>query len=43
MIPEELTYEEHSNDLTQIFKTQPLILLKFIGNIVVSEYIEDFI
>lgn len=40
VILEELTYGEYAK---QIFKTQQLILSTFRENIVVTEYIEDFI
>ena len=43
LILEELTHGEHANEFKQIFKMQPLILSTFIENIVVTEYIEDFI
>ena len=43
MLLEELTHGEHANELKQIFKTQSWNLSTFIENIVVTEYIEDFI
>ena len=43
LVLEQLAYREHGNEFKQIFKMQPLILSTFIGNILVTEYIEDFI
>ena len=43
MIFKELTHGEHANEFKQIFKTQPSILSTFIENVVVTEYVEDFI
>ena len=43
VILEELTHREHANEFKQIFKTQPLLLSAFIENVVVTEYIKDFI
>ena len=43
MILQELTHGEHANEFKQISKMQSLILSTFIENIVVTEYIGDFI